>query len=813
MINEIAEALAKSKYSDLVHITLANTEEELTEDEPPKKRAKGSKSEVESEKPDEDAEPGTREILLTAKLDHENGGFRWMDVSATEDPIARHLRTKIWIFPMLNDDKRTFLYDRGIELAACEVVRRRPPGVSTIHALDIGSGTGLLAMMSAKYLQQAFSRANDNLEKGCSTDMVYHAKITSLEMSRPMAILARHISFSNGFRQEASLSPSLKGRLCETSIDVVEAHSCEFPPISEPKAMFCTSELLDSGLLGEGWLPAMRDAWERHLDSRAVVLPQRARVFAQVVEGISEYWGPHKVLIGFPNRRKMSLFTNANGEETLSDGSYDAEGKKHGVQVPIHLKKFLKDHPMKLLSMPIPVFEFDVSSKETIPGPEGRSIPIEFVPVASGKAEGVIFWWELDVFPGLTYTTNAVVHPWQDHWHACLYVFPRENKDCVSLSPGLSSQLIASHTDSRLHFDVHPIQMNTWRHPEQQHVELIQRDPIVSPRRCWILNNLERSRNIFECVKEALDKVGHAKAIVLDISDFPLCGMMAAMLGAAHVTSLESSSTDLPYMSAKVAQVANGLSPQNYHPDNFVVARCHPENLTTSILAANTRSNVVVGEPYYEFLEGHPVQEAFNFYNIFCMLKEKKVVCRDLVTMPCRAIICAQGIECPDLAKFYNGNTRYIGGFDHQVMADYWTFDQHPISIPLYEYDFLPATNIVNIATLDFERDEIEIHDSNRGKLFTKLWPSAYGDDERRHMHDHSRIQAEMLKGATACNAITFWVDYRARTGPETTKSVYGETYIDHRKYRPTEQVLILRTPHSSDMGPVTIPIHWMDAM
>jgi hypothetical protein len=69
------------------------------------------------------------------------------------------------------------------------------------------------------------------------------------------------------------------------NIDIVEGHSCELPPKEAPKAMFCTPKVLKSGLLGEGWLVALRDAWERHLDPDAIVVPQQARDFAQVVEG------------------------------------------------------------------------------------------------------------------------------------------------------------------------------------------------------------------------------------------------------------------------------------------------------------------------------------------------------------------------------------------------------------------------------------------------------------------------------------------------------------------------------------------------
>lgn len=814
MSKEIAEALAKAKYSDLVHVTLEDPAPEEEESQPT--AAKKPKTEASTEKLDggasKDENANTvREILLTAKLDHLNGGFKWLDVSSTEDPIAKHLRTKFWIFPMLNDDRRTSLYDCAIKLAAQEATKRHKEDSSTtVQALDIGSGTGLLAMMSAKHLQEAFSQ-----KKG-----LRHIKITSLEMSRPMAILARKIAFANGFQPESSISKfKNEGGTCETSIDIIEAHSCEFPPLSEPKAMFCTSELLDSGLLGEGWLPTMRDAWERHLHPDAVVVPQRARVYARVVEGISDYWGPYKVLDGFPSGRTMSLFTDASREGTLSDGSYDEQGRKHGVQVPAHVEKLFLDpkHPIKILSEALLVFEFDVSRKEAIPGPEGRSRPIDFVPILQGKAEGVIFWWELDMYPDFTYSTRPRVQPWQDHWHQCLYVFPQDPKNCVSLYPGSRVQLMASHTDSRLHFSIDdPVnnQLKWWLDAKHNPKESVPRDPVASPRRAWMLNNEERSRRLMSCVNVVLAQVGLPKSAVLDISDFPLCGMMAAMLGARHVTSLESSSTDLPYISAKVAQLTNGLVPEHYQPDNFLVARCHPEHLTTSVLAANTRSNIIVGEPYYEFLEGHAVQEALNFHNIVCMLKDKKVISREPLTMPCSARLFAQGIFCPDIAKAYGLRQEY-GGFDHTTLLDYWSFDGHPISIPLHEYNFRPATAPVAFATLHIEQSLIEFHDSlddsrnASSRPFSRHWPSAYADEEKRTVHEGVRVLAPFIPGMQECHAIAFWVEYEART-----QLGQGKVFDDGGKYRAKAQVLILRTPQLSMGGiPVEIPIKWIDAV
>jgi type III protein arginine methyltransferase len=814
MSDEIALALANSKYSDLVHVTLPPSADESSKE----KNETGDKSDsaITASAP--------HEILLTAKLDHENGGYQWQNVSSTEDPIMKHLRTKIWVFPMLNDETRTTLYDRAIERAAKDAVERWQSlddyfksESPTIHGIDIGSGTGLLALMSSKYLQQSVLNAS-RAENEASTrrDVVGHVKITSLEMSRPMAILAEVVVTANRFHPDATLTSTSKqngSSTCTTSIDIIEGHSCELPPIREPQPMFCTSELLESGLLGEGWLVSMRDAWERHLHPHAVVVPQRARVYAQVVEGLSDYWGPQKTLNGFPNGKRMCLFTTSDWEGTLSDGSYDDQGNNNGVQLEVHMEELLNDpnYPIKVLSEPMEVLDFDVSAKDRLPGPRGRSRSIEFTPTVSGNAEGVIFWWELDLYDNLTYSTKHGQQSWQDHWHQCLYVFPQAKKDCFFLQRGVPAHLVASHTDTRLHFKIQLHNPDQYPNDaKRSRPDMVQCDPIMSPRRCWILNNIDRSNNLLKAVEEVLAKTGGVcKSSVLDISDFPLCGMMAAMLGACHVTSLESSSTNLPYAAAKVAQVANGLFPGNGHPDSFLIVRCHPEQLTTSILAGNIRPNVVVGEPCYEFLEGHGVQEAVNFFNILRMLKEKKVICSNSLVVPHRAIILAQGIECADIAKAYcKCENDCCGGFDHKAINDYWSFDEHPISLPLYEYNFRPVTEIVAIASFEYENDVIRFHLSPSETVTVQRWPSLFAKQKECMILDKLTVEANFLDGVSICHAITFWIDYQARISDSdwTPKSSGTD-----RKYRLKEQVLLLPSPLSSEKKePVSIPTKWL---
>ena len=129
---------------------------------------------------------GGRELVLVATIDQSGGGVVWQDVAATattadsSDGVAilRHLRTKRWILPMLNDCTRNHMYKGAIQQACQKACAHAAASVAStmdatatvavaatatdcadtnphvVSVLDIGTGTGLLAMMAAKFMDQ-----------------------------------------------------------------------------------------------------------------------------------------------------------------------------------------------------------------------------------------------------------------------------------------------------------------------------------------------------------------------------------------------------------------------------------------------------------------------------------------------------------------------------------------------------------------------------------------------------------------------------------------------------------------------------------
>ncbi|VEU34116.1 unnamed protein product [Pseudo-nitzschia multistriata] len=855
MNEDIGEALARAKWNESVLVNI------------------------------DDGSGGASSMLLVPKLDRENGGIRWEDAMAgagaspaTAAAIAmeHHILTKIWMFPMLNDERRNAMYETAIQRASEDVVaaeRQRQKQQQSIDniggngngennhrlgTLDIGSGTGLLALLSSKYLREAWTSSTAAAD-ATETPNAMEFAVTSLEMAGPMADVAKKtVALEKEFRshEEGKEEVSKARAIATAEVTVIEGHSGQHPPMrgrnggggggdDPPPVRLCTSELLESGLLGEGWLPAMRDAWDRHLLEGAVVLPAGARVYARLVSGISGFVGPHSCLaVGgegtepeapapnpLPLSRNLRLFTTAAGEGEgdgegkpspeamgmLSDGSYDPiSGQKHGVQVEIHADRYLATGSgrgnacgsgsiIRPLSDPIESLDLDVTSPDSIPSPDPSSRSprrLRFVATDTGRAEGVLFWWELDLYkaseskshPNLTYTT----HPgsdFQDHWHQCLYVFPKGGPSSLEVERGKEYTLLASHTDSRVHFSLRgdTVDRSDGSNDSKRPRPTIPTEtvPVVTPRRCWQLNDADRSAKFRDGIRVALQNLREKQSstgVVLDVSDFSLCGILASLLRAGSVTSVESGSSGLPLAAARVAQIGNSLPLDGSH--RFQIVRCHAESLTEEVFKTggdgdgedqnhpdpgedNGVVNLVVGEPYYEMLEGWPIETALNYFYTIRMLKRKKIVRHDALCVPARAVVLACGIQCEDIGRSYRKDlgapegkpkhgkeaepratvVPHIGGFDHQPIVDCWSYDRHGIPLPLWEYNgVVQVTEVVELGVLDYETDS----------FLDGPWATAAGDTDRGS-NPREMVQARFSKPSGTCHAIAFWVDYEIR--------------------------------------------------
>lgn len=153
-----------------------------------------------------------------------------------------------WHLRMLRDQRRNDAYQAAIE-------RTVKPGD---HVLEVGSGSGLLAMMAAR---------------------AGAAHVVTCEMNRAVADTARRIVAANGFADR---------------VTVVAKISSGVNPGDLPRpADIFVSELIDDWMIGDGVLEVVEDVTARLLRPGARIIPEaiEARVALAHLSGNQEHLG------------------------------------------------------------------------------------------------------------------------------------------------------------------------------------------------------------------------------------------------------------------------------------------------------------------------------------------------------------------------------------------------------------------------------------------------------------------------------------------------------------------------------------------
>jgi type II protein arginine methyltransferase len=282
-----------------------------------------------------------------------------------------------WHFEMLHDEQRAASYDLAI-------TRLVTPGCLV---LDIGTGSGLLAMMAAR------AGAPD---------------VVACEAQPFVAEAAERIIAAAGFGDVITVHHRLSTEL-------------RVPRDLPRRADLLVTETVDCGLLGEGILPTIAHAREHLLTPDARIVPGRARVLATLVESPLLFRrnsvGP---LYGFD----LSAFN-----ELASLEYFDSR---------------LASHEHRLLCEPFEVFAFDFHRD----GPAPASAELVVTPTATGTCHAVVFWFELELVPGVE-LTNAP-HAANTHWKQAVQCLPAT----VEVDAGRPLPLTAHHDGLCIHVEV-----------------------------------------------------------------------------------------------------------------------------------------------------------------------------------------------------------------------------------------------------------------------------------------------------------------------------------------------------------------------
>lgn len=257
-----------------------------------------------------------------------------------------------WHFTMVRDEARNTDYQAAIERAV-------GPGT---RVLDIGSGTGLLAMMAARAGAQS---------------------VVSCEMTPAIADAARDIVALNGHADR---------------VRVIGKKSTELDPEADlgGRVDLLVSEIIAGNLLGEGMLPVMTDAVDRLLAPGGRMIPEAGHVVVSLVDLAD--WGRRAMgdVAGFDMRPFNRLQNPVRKIGTGNKG--------------ITLRGAAAD-----------MFGFDF----TTGGPwRARTNSVELV-ADGGKVNGVIQWIRLRL-DAETVHENRPVPGAMSSWSALVTLFDRE---------------------------------------------------------------------------------------------------------------------------------------------------------------------------------------------------------------------------------------------------------------------------------------------------------------------------------------------------------------------------------------------------
>lgn len=391
---------------------------------------------------DEDGDP----LYLRSHINI-NGGLSWHAVS--EASVVDRTICMSQMTSMLRDNDRNTVYYNAIKKCIQHFQNKhsRSPSV-----LDIGTGTGLLAMSAAV--------------NGASM-------VIGCEMFTSMANIATQVVEENNLQDK---------------IEVFPDKSCNFT--SDQPVDIIVSELLDSALLGESCIPSHADAIDRLLDRNRDpdvedrVIPHSAFVYGALIESEDVF-----------QFRDVSKVTYGGASPYRSD-----EPCRGGTQsIPLHWSQ-LEKNGSRMLTTTYRIMDVDFfhgaallresmqedNDDDHVMPPDGAAFASDMVITSSGTVHGILLWWQLNLLSptidperSCVYSTAPGAQNWQDHWTQVVFPFPQplycERDEIIRVS--------VSRDSLRMWFDIDRVSTSVSSSDESMRIEqrkeitLLQRSP------------------------------------------------------------------------------------------------------------------------------------------------------------------------------------------------------------------------------------------------------------------------------------------------------------------------------------------------
>lgn len=575
------------------------------------------------------------------------GSLEWLEEDEHYDYHQEIARSSY--ADMLHDKDRNIKYYQGIRAAVSRVKDRGQRAL----VLDIGTGTGLLSMMAVT----------------AGADFCY-----AIEVFKPMADAAVKIVEKNGFSDK---------------IKVINKHSTEVtvgPDGDLPcRANILVTELFDTELIGEGALPSYEHAHRHLVQEHCEAVPHKATVYAQLVES-RRMWSWNKL---FPVRVQTSL-----GEQVIVPPSELERCPGAPSVYDIQLNQ-VSPADFTVLSDVLPMFSVDFSKQVSS---SAACHSRQFVPLASGQAQVVLSWWDIEMDPeGKIRCTMAPFWAqtdpqelqWRDHWMQCVYFLPQE-EPVVQGSPRC---LVAHHDDYCVWYSLQTTSADENAKGYQvRPVCDCQAHLLWNRPRFGEINDQDRT----DQYAQALRTVLMPGTICLCVSDGSLLSVLAHHLGAEQVFTVESSVASYRLMKR--------IFKANHLEDKISIIKKRPELLTSADLEGK-KVSLLLGEPFFttSLLPWH------NLYFWYVRTSVDQYLEPGAVVMPQAASLHAMVVEFRDLWRIRSpcGDCE---GFDVHIMDD---MIKHSLDFresreaephPLWEYPCRSLSEPQEILTFDFQQ-------------------------------------------------------------------------------------------------------------
>lgn len=292
------------------------------------------------------------------------------------------LKIPKWHFDMLADAKRNDAFEKSINKTVDKKSR----------VLDIGTGSGLLSMMAAR--------------SGAES-------VLACEVNPEISKVAERIIEANDFKKK---------------ITVVNKRSDHMEEGQDYTGRFnvIVSEILDSGGLGEGVLPSLRDAKREMGTTDVKIIPAGISLKAQLIEIPKLHQvNPVKNISGFD----LSIFDDFRVSDTYTPvnlGNQDYTVLSDVFALRAYDFYNIHDHEI----------DFD--------NPEVDTLEIEAI--KDGQIQAIAFWFDLHMDEEDTYSSGPGGE--LDHWLQAVYFFETPR----NVSKGEKTSLKALYSDWMVRF-------------------------------------------------------------------------------------------------------------------------------------------------------------------------------------------------------------------------------------------------------------------------------------------------------------------------------------------------------------------------